>query len=712
MASFKTTLRQQLSLIAQNAVDRRRNGASECMDEQDVLAIVNAAMQHATAGAMETEMLPQWLKDSRRTIVDSSLEQMALSLNPDPATEDEVVAFGALNDALDVILTFAEQGHADDTCPLNVITLLMDLQTVDGCVHLFRWIESRVDRVTKGMQPLRGKGPILLRLSNELLRRLPKTKQEHVVFSGQVLMFLNSVFPLGEKSGVNLRGNFNVGKVTVFDDAESGAGAQQREEDEEGTGDFYHAFWSLQRYFSNPALLFENATTLESLKMLQSGMSRTLAAFSEATKQERRLAGSSKAGKRKAAAPQTDAEIETSLEQYFFPKYLTSRNLLELEIADTSFRRQVLFQALILFQYMLSFVPAERDRLRLRTTNLSALPNYVLAPESEKWVRELRAKSLAELDAMEGGRRFRQTIELISRREQNWINWKLKSCFSFEKPPLAADRSDVARNKLKLMSRKPKSFMHALGNANLSRTWQRNTTSLDEFEPELIDDEFDNLFRQWKMSTKAVQMRKAALEQAKTASASSKVFELEAEIEQLEIKIKAVQWRAVRALARTNMSILNKAGSADLNVIMDTMEKQRRLQEEKEEKEAAQKEAQANGSGADQKQTEEEEHTEAANGTEEGIAAVESAAGTLEGDETAKDHESSGDDAQGETASGGEVATIKENGKASAETDTAIASPLPTSPSGKRKHSEANEDVDMDDGASEAKKLKVEDETA
>lgn len=70
----------------------------------------------------------------------------------------------------------------------------------------------------QGMLPMRGKGPLLLRLSNELLRRLPKTKQEHVVFSGRVLMFLNSVFPLGEKSGVNLRGNFNIGKTTTFEE--------------------------------------------------------------------------------------------------------------------------------------------------------------------------------------------------------------------------------------------------------------------------------------------------------------------------------------------------------------------------------------------------------------------------------------------------------------------------------------------------------------
>lgn len=31
-------------------------------------------------------------------------------------------------------------------------------------------------------------------------------------------MFLSSVFPLAEKSGVNLRGNFNIGKGTVYEE--------------------------------------------------------------------------------------------------------------------------------------------------------------------------------------------------------------------------------------------------------------------------------------------------------------------------------------------------------------------------------------------------------------------------------------------------------------------------------------------------------------
>lgn len=109
------------------------------------------------------------------------------------------------------------------------------------------------------------------------------------------------------------------------------------------------------------------------------------------------------------------------------------------------------------------------------------------------------------MDSMEGGRRFRQSIELILKREQNWvrrpslrpsrhsadflvpcssqIDWKLRSCIPFEKQPLPESQSEVARNKFKALSRKPKAYMHALGNPNLSRSWQHNTTTLEGFVP-------------------------------------------------------------------------------------------------------------------------------------------------------------------------------------------------------------------------------------
>ena len=188
-------------------------------------------------------------------------------------------------------------------------------------------------------------------------------------------------------------------------------------------------------------------------------MKKTLAAFAAATKKEKDLSGgkdSHSSGKQKARA----ANDDEGMEHYFFPKFLTSKNLLELEVscaarrycngplislrlqlADPTFRRQILVQMLILYQFLLSFAPTEHARLLKRTTNHSALLNFVLSPENvrrsavppameanpryfvqEKWIRDLKEKTLNEMDSMEGGRRFRQSIELILKREQNWVS--------------------------------------------------------------------------------------------------------------------------------------------------------------------------------------------------------------------------------------------------------------------------------------------------
>lgn len=79
-------------------------------------------------------------------------------------------------------------------------------------------------------------------------------------------------------------------------------------------------------------------------------------------------------------------------------------------------------QVLILFQYLLGFTTAERARAeKLPATNVSVFPNYVLPAEHESWIRELRSRTLDELDAMEGGRKFRKTVQLVLQRDQNWV---------------------------------------------------------------------------------------------------------------------------------------------------------------------------------------------------------------------------------------------------------------------------------------------------
>lgn len=73
------------------------------------------------------------------------------------------------------------------------------------------------------MVPQKGKALILLRTLNDLLRRLSKMGST-TIFCGRILTFLSAVFPLGERSGVNLRGEYgptwegvNAGKKLIED---------------------------------------------------------------------------------------------------------------------------------------------------------------------------------------------------------------------------------------------------------------------------------------------------------------------------------------------------------------------------------------------------------------------------------------------------------------------------------------------------------------
>lgn len=100
--------------------------------------------------------------------------------------------------------------HAD-ACeaafPFTVLQDLLEMQTIESCSHIFSWIERQALRLTQGMVPQKGKALILLRTLNDLLRRLSKTGST-TMFCGRILTFLSGVFPLGERSGVNLRGEY------------------------------------------------------------------------------------------------------------------------------------------------------------------------------------------------------------------------------------------------------------------------------------------------------------------------------------------------------------------------------------------------------------------------------------------------------------------------------------------------------------------------
>lgn len=242
----------------------------------------------------------------------------------------------------------------------------MDSQTIAGCRRVFDFLESRRETITS--KHFDQKKLAILRTCNELLRRL--SRAEDTAFCGRVFIFLYQSFPLGDRSSVNLRGEYHVENVTTYDkdlpkkeeDAEKmdvdtqdgdasntpdpkgaskavsfdGKKGQQTEKPLEPDA-LYPIFWSLQSSFNQPKKLFD-ATHFSEFK---AGLEATMSNFrsikpdqgSRPIKQEKQTDDTKRNLKRK----REDSD-EDELASAFNPKYLTSRDLFELEVGRFALR--------------------------------------------------------------------------------------------------------------------------------------------------------------------------------------------------------------------------------------------------------------------------------------------------------------------------------------------------------------------------------------
>jgi THO complex subunit 1 len=307
---------------------------------------------------------------------------------------------------LDLLSILSDDGECDAALLFWLIEELLDSQTIAGCRKIFDFLESRRERIIA--KNFKQKQLIILRSCNELLRRL--SRAEDTAFCGRVFIFMFQSFPLGDKSSVNLRGEYHVENVTTFDDSmgltddannamdvdreanaikgtESKANSkavsfnekQQDDTDKPLKADeLYPLFWSLQETFSQPKKLFEPAHFLH----FKRGLEATLTKFSEHLPKDqgprpvKAKDDSNQSPKRKRSVDDVD-----NITNAFNPKYLTSRDLFELEvcskkinlkfngrtdrhqISDTSFRRYVLIQAMITMDFLLSLTIKAKEKL-------------------------------------------------------------------------------------------------------------------------------------------------------------------------------------------------------------------------------------------------------------------------------------------------------------------------------------------------------------
>jgi THO complex subunit 1 len=216
--------------------------------------------------------------------------------------------FELLFKVLDLSIELSNSQETLQSLTFLLIEDLIDLLTVKNAEKIFDFIYSRFDKLSENLEPNKGKGLIILRICNEFLKRV--SKLENAKTCGKILILLSQIFPISDQSGINKKGEFNVENKTVF----------HRDDDSmDVENETYNQFWELQFYFSNPTVLLEQSSFVEFEKRIDSVLTHL-----ESMHQQ-------------TANIKTKRKSETKLSSkpdsfHFFPKYLTSKNLFELEV--------------------------------------------------------------------------------------------------------------------------------------------------------------------------------------------------------------------------------------------------------------------------------------------------------------------------------------------------------------------------------------------
>lgn len=390
-------------------------------------------------------------------------------------------------DCCDIVLYCSEIDLLDQVIPLTFVEELFDLHTTKGCEKIFGYVEQRKNRLTANMVPGKGKGLVLLRMCNELLRRL--SKEINTVFCGRILMFLANSFPVGERSGVNLRGDFNTNVIHFDTDEEVDADVTLTDEQK----DFYKLFWSTHVYFANPPSVFSDGN----FECLQKGTDSVVKKFQNIAKKEAEMEGSRdkevvSLKRSRSSYMEEDNLTEEMLkkvnEEFQFPRLLSSRRLLDLEMEDVRFRRSIIIQYLILFQYLSGFSQEEKDKtaalLAAKGTTKQSLvqPIYVLSDEQVRWINETREILIGILQSTKPyGDLYTEIVLTILSHELHWINWKASGCPSFEKPPTSMEQlQKLWGAKKPRLEAPPVKYRYTYGTAALSSLYGKQTDSLSE----------------------------------------------------------------------------------------------------------------------------------------------------------------------------------------------------------------------------------------
>ncbi|KAN0037092.1 hypothetical protein ACTFIV_002424 [Dictyostelium citrinum] len=386
--------------------------------------------------------------------------------------------------AIKLAYSFVELGILDSILPLQLSEDLFETKTISKCLDLFGLLESRAEIFSQDPEIIKGrKRNLLLKICIELLKR--ETNPDSC---GRILLFLAYVFPLSDPSGLNTKGEHNVHPEEALDfqndimnnindsnnnsvnNSDTTTAPANVDNDTTVDRNFYRQFWGLQIVFQNPQQVLLNTTvtgggaitniTLNKIKwesFIQS-LELVIGSFSTHINLDELSQSSNHQPKK-----------------HYFTKYLTSSNLMKLQLKDSIFRKNILTQILITFQ-----------ALDLTNQKYPTIFNDL----QKNIIQELTNKCFKILsNTNPNGEYFSNCLSSILKREKNWIIWKRDNqCKPFERPPC----SPIVKKKK--LFRKTALTKISLGNQELSRLWNlsgapndrsylktQNSVSLDSF---------------------------------------------------------------------------------------------------------------------------------------------------------------------------------------------------------------------------------------
>ncbi|KAM0721209.1 hypothetical protein Q7P37_003496 [Cladosporium fusiforme] len=436
--------------------------------------------------SLDSDLNTQYASDQayRFAVVETAAREHFYSIIARADIED--LEFVEVWNTLDVLLLCGDRGKCTPELVCWLLEELLDSQTTHGCRIVFDYLESRRERLAR--KDFHKKNLVFLRSCNELLRRL--SRAEDAIFCGRVFFFLFQTFPLGDKSSVNLRGEFHVENSTKFDLGEqldnNGEGMdvdQDGSKTDTGTpkpatpaaettpqpigkpgsravpikaprktveeevldnSTLYPIFWRLQQDFSDPTRLF----TTENFQAFKKGLAATLLKFKKTpTVMQARSSDANQRGtKRKLGDIDSTTDTSDKFADNYNPKYLTSRELFDLELSDLAFQRHILVQALILIHFLLSLTERSKKKLAsMDAVNKSMLYSFTLNEDDTKWAVSTRQTIKQSLQSTADGRFYDRMVETVLARDKNWVRWKVESCPSIVRDAVSTQQELDAR---------------------------------------------------------------------------------------------------------------------------------------------------------------------------------------------------------------------------------------------------------------------------